>query len=93
MDYEHDDGRLTVRMTHDFNWPAAQRIAALAEDANHVVIDLADVRLLDSEALVLLDRLQRAGKTVQVREPPPLFYELIDVLELHPIFDVDAMVE
>lgn len=92
MDYEQSGDRLTVRLAGDFNLLAVQRIEPLAREAERVVIDLADARLMDSEALVLIDRLQRAGKTVRLIDPPPLFFEMVEVLELEPVFDVDALV-
>lgn len=92
MHHERSEDRLTLRLTQDFNLMAVKHIEPLAEDVQHVRLDLSDVRLLDSEALMLIDRLQRAGKTVRLHNPPPLFYEMIEVLELESVFNVDTLV-
>jgi ABC-type transporter Mla MlaB component len=92
MDYDQSGDRLTVRLTRDFNWLAVRRIEPLAQSVQHVDIDLSGARLIDSEALMLIDRLQRAGKTVQLRNPPDLLYEIIDALEAESVFDVDTLV-
>jgi ABC-type transporter Mla MlaB component len=92
MEHAHRDDTLTVRLSNDFNWLAVQQIEPLTADATHIRIDLSDVRLLDTEALMLIERLQRAGKTVQLIDPPDLLYDLIDLLELDPALDVDALV-
>jgi ABC-type transporter Mla MlaB component len=92
MEYTHRDDTLIVRLSNDFNWLAVQQIEPLTADAAHVRIDLSDVRLLDTEALMLIDRLQRAGKTVQLVDPPDLLYDLIALLDLDPALDADALV-
>ena len=92
MEHTTTDGTLTVRLESDFNWMAVQQIEPLAADAKRVHIDLSAARLIDTEALMLIDRLQRASKTVRLHDPPPLLHDLIDMLELQSVFDVDTLV-
>lgn len=93
MDHSYDNNTLTVRLTQDFNWLTVQRIEPLAKDAHHIRIDLSAARLIDTEALMLIDRLQRAGKTVQLIDPPDLLYDLIELLDLEPVLNVDTLVQ
>jgi len=93
MDHSYDNDTLTVRLTQDFNWLTVQRIEPLADDAQHIRIDLSAARLIDTEALMLIDRLRRAGKTVRLIDPPSLLHDLIDLLDLKPVLDADTLVE
>lgn len=93
MDHSYDNNTLTVRLKQDFNWLTVQRIEPLAGTAQHIRIDLSAARLIDTEALMLIDRLQRAGKTVRLINPPSLLHDLIDLLDLKPVLDTDTLVE
>ena len=93
MDHTYRNDTLTIQLSNDFNWLAVQQIEPLADDATHIRIDLSGARLLDTEALILIDRLQRSGKTVRLIDPPDLLYDLIDLLDLAPTLDADTLVE
>ena len=93
MDYTYTNDTLTIRLTRDFNWPTVEQIEPLTAKAQHIHIDLSEVRRIDTEALMLIDRLQRAGKTVRLHDPPPLLHDLVETLDLSPVFDLDTLVQ
>jgi ABC-type transporter Mla MlaB component len=63
------------------------------EDATRVRIDLSRARLVDTEAVMALFRLQREGLDITLLEPPAIFYEVLEVLELESAFDIERLVE
>jgi hypothetical protein len=63
------------------------------EDATRVRIDLARARLVDTEAVMALYRLQKRDVDVVLLEPPDIFYEVLEVLELESAFPLEQLVE
>jgi hypothetical protein len=53
-------------------------------------VDLRAVRLVDTEGIIALDRIQRAGKDVTVRNPPDIFFDVLRALDLPGLFNVHA---
>lgn len=93
MDFVQTGSRLDIRLKRDFNLLTTRKIARLAEDADTISIDLTQSRIVDSEALMLLFRLVRAGKQISLKNPPPILDEIIHILGLEPIFDLEKLVE
>ena len=93
MDLEHSDDTLTVRIRRDFNLMAVRHLKYHLDDATHVRIDLRRARLVDTEGVMALVRLMRSGVTVRLLDPPAIFYEVLDVLELADAVDVEELVE
>lgn len=93
MDLERHGHTLTVRMRRDFNLMAVRHFRYHLGDATRVRVDLSRARLVDTEAVMALYRLQRDGITVRLLEPPDIFYEVLEILELESAFDLDRLVE
>ena len=93
MDLERHGDTLTVRPRRDFNLMAVRHLKYHLEDATRVRIDLARARLVDTEAVMALFRLQNQGLEITLLEPPAIFYEVLEVLELESAFDLEALVE
>ena len=93
MDFVQTGNRLDIRLKRDFNLLTTRKIARLATDADTIFIDLTRSRIVDSEALMLLFRLVRAGKQVSLKNPPPILDEIIHILGLEPVLDLKKMVE
>ncbi len=93
MDPERHGDTLTVRPRRDFNLMAVRHLEYHLGDTTRVRIDLARARLVDTEAIMALSRLQKQGLEVALLNPPPVFYEVLEVLELKSAFDVEALVE
>lgn len=90
MDYERDGDTVTVHFRRDFNLLTARHLRQVAQGAAHVRIDLSHARIVDTEALAALWELQDDGVCVTVYDPPPLFHEMIDALDLEDVFDVEV---
>jgi len=86
VEYEKAEDRLKVALQRDFNLFTAERIEALAEDCTHVRIDMGASKIVDSEAVRALYRLVGAGKAVHLVDPPPIFFEVLQVLGLDDYF-------
>jgi hypothetical protein len=97
MDFEKSGRRLNVKLRRDFNLLTARKIARLAEDADELSIDLARSRIVNSEALILLYTLVRAGKHVTLKNPRSslrvVLEEAIHVLGLESVLDLDELIE
>ena len=97
MDVEKSGRRLTVRLRRDFNLLTARNVSTLAADADEIYIDLSRSRILDSEALIVLVRLVRAGKTVKLQNLraalKTILEESIHILGLEPILTLEELVE
>lgn len=87
MEYERKDDKLNVRLMRDFNLYTAGRVLRLSEGASRIEIDLTRSKFVDSEALRALYRMIHAGKHVTLINPPKLFGEVLDILELRVFFD------
>ena len=93
MDLERHGDTLTVRTRRDFNLMAVRHLKYHLEDATRVRVDLSRARLVDTEAVMALFRLQREGVDITLLEPPAMFYEVMEGLELEWAFDVERLVE
>jgi anti-anti-sigma regulatory factor len=95
MEHERTGDLLTVRLQRDFNLLAARHLQHLAESAmnegaERVRVDLSEARLVDTEAIIALDRLQRQGLHVTLVHPPALFQEVLELLDLTDAFETDV---
>lgn len=86
MEHERNGDTLTLRCRRDFNLMAVRHLQYRLQEATDIRIDLSRARLVDTEAIMALDRLQRDGRTVTLIDPPPILKELLDVLDLHDHF-------
>ena len=93
MDFLQTGARLDITLRRDFNLLTARKVASLAEEAEEIHIDLARSRIVDSEALMLLYRLVRAGKQVKLKSPPPILGEIIHILGLETVLNLEELVE
>ena len=93
MDFNQSGPRLDVKLQRDFNLLTTRKIARLADEVDEIHIDLTNARLVDSEALMLLYRLVRAGKQVKLKSPPPILNEIIHILGLEPVLNLEELLE
>lgn len=93
MDLDRDDDTLNVRPRRDFNLMAVRHLKYHLEDATQVRIDLTRARLVDTEAVMALFRLQQDGIRFRLVNPPDIFFEVLEVLDLTAEFDLDRLVE
>lgn len=93
MDLERHGDTLTVRVRRDFNLMVVRHLKYHLDDATRIRIDLRRARLVDTEAVMALVRLMKAGFTIRLLDPPAIFYEVLEVLELEEAFDLENLVE
>jgi ABC-type transporter Mla MlaB component len=93
MDLERHGDTLTIRVRRDFNLMAVRHLKYHLNDASRVRVDLRRARLVDTEAVMALFRLMQSGITVRLLDPPAIFYEVLEVLELEEAFDLEQLVE
>lgn len=92
MKYERDGDTLTVRLRRDFNLLTARHLRQIVHGARHVRIDLSRARLVDTEALYALYELQSSDVQITLIDPPDLFHDVVEVLDLEDVFDVEVAV-
>lgn len=90
MDYERDGDTVTVHFRRDFNLLTARHLRQVAQGAAHVRVDLSHARIVDTEAIAALWHLQDEGTRVTLFDPPALFHEMLDALDLEDVFEVEV---
>lgn len=90
MEHERNGDILTLRCRRDFNLMAVQHLKYRLKEASHIRIDLSRARLVDTEAIMALDALQREGRTITLLHPPPILEDVLEVLNLRDHFDGDT---
>lgn len=93
MEYQKASNELTVYLQDDFNLDAVREIEALLGDREILKIDLERARFVNTEAIIFLHRQMQDQKKVHLINPPKLFYEALQILGLHEIWDLTNIVE
>lgn len=93
MEYQKASNELTVYLQDDFNLDAVREIEALLGDREILKIDLEQARFVNTEAIIFLHRQMQDQKKVHLINPPKLFYEVLQILGLHEIWDLTNIVE
>jgi len=84
MEYHKTDQTLFVKLKSDLTYPAVKRLEILinVEDLEGVVIDLTEVKIVDSEGIRFIYTVMREGVQVTLVNPPYIFDKIVDVLRL-----------
>jgi len=82
---------LYIKVEQNLNLVTTRWIGRLARDARAVYLDLSDARIVDSEGVVLLYDLLRAGKELHLKEPPSILREILQALELEAVIPLDGL--
>ncbi len=93
MHYTKDRQSLQVRLQGDFNLNAVRQIRELFDDREELTVDLSHSRFVNSEAILYLQSLMQSGKTIRLKEPPKIFFEVLHILGLHESWDLKKIVE
>ena len=80
-----------LKIEQNLNLVTARYVERLAEDARHVCLDLSEARIVDSEGVIMLYRLVKAGKNLHIRKPPKILEEIIQILSLGEVIDLDRL--
>ena len=74
---------LEVQVNAPFNLQVRDMIESrLGDEVESLNIDLSNCQFLDSEAVIFMFQWQRAGKKLQLANPPALLFEILEILEL-----------
>ncbi len=92
MQYIKSKEKLHVTLTGDFNLKATLDIEQLMSERTELLVDMADSRFADSNAIIFLDRLLESSKKVKILNPPDIFFEVAYILGIHKKWDLENMV-
>lgn len=93
MNYKKNDNRLMLQLPGDFNLNAVREIQNLLSNGEELYIDLAKARFVNSEAVIFLHRLIKNGRTIRLKNPPKIFFEVLQILGLHEEWDLKTIIE
>ena len=95
MQYKKDKNNIVVELPGDFNLNAVKLISEQLGDRKFLRIDLSRANFVNSKAIIFLHKLMFSDKKVIIRlkDPPKLFFELLQTLGLHTAWNLDEIVE
>ncbi|MDZ7720050.1 MAG: hypothetical protein U5K72_14645 [Balneolaceae bacterium] len=95
MNYKKTSNKLEIILTGDFNLKAVRKISDLLNDRSELDIDLKNARFVNSKAIIFLNKLMHRNPPVVVRlkNPPKIFFKLLQILGLHKKWNLDEIVE
>lgn len=93
MKFKKDHDSLQAELTGDFNLNVVRQIQPMISDRDQLFINLGNARFVNSEAVIFLHGLLRAGKNVRLKDPPKNFFEVLQILGLHEVWDLKNIVE
>ncbi|NPA58520.1 MAG: hypothetical protein GXN94_04405 [Aquificae bacterium] len=88
MEFTKKDGELSIVLKGDFNYPTVKRIENILklEEIDRLTIDIGSAKVVDSEAVKLLFRLDRDSVQITVLNPPYIFDRILNILKLKDRF-------
>jgi len=93
MKFEKSKHSIRFTIERDFNLLAVRNMKSLINDTKNVFIDLTASKLVDSEAIIFIHRLLKKGVSVHVKNPPKIFYEVVQILGLENEWNLSEMVD
>lgn len=85
--------RLNVTVQGDFNLQTKKMILSRLNPAiDKLVINLIDCERIDSEGVIFLHRWLQKGNTLQLIEPPAIFFEILEILNLDSSWDLEKII-
>ncbi len=90
----HKEGAvLTITVHGAFNLRIKNLIESrITTGVHNLYISLTNCRAIDSEGVVFLHRWQSSGKGLRIKDPPSLFFEVLEILELDSYWDLDNII-
>ncbi|MDX1673089.1 MAG: hypothetical protein R3211_12165 [Balneolaceae bacterium] len=94
MNITKSEQELKAKLYRDFNLNTVRELNhSLDEQIRRLTIDLSHCKLVDSEAIIFLDRWLRSGNKLELRNPPEIFNEIIELLKLDQIWDLSEILK
>lgn len=80
----HRDGStLNVELKSGFNlWIKNMILNHINENTHILKIDLSACKFIDTEGIIFLHQWERDGNELQLINPPDVFFEILEILEL-----------
>lgn len=95
MQSKKSSQKLEVTLSGDFNLNAVRMISEQLGDRTELSVDLVHSRFVNSKAIIFLHQLMKADPQVKVnlKNPPRVFFELLNALGLHDEWTLDEIIE
>ena len=78
-----EDDTLTVSINGGFNlWVKNMITNHIGEEIQNLDIDLTNCKYIDTEGIIFLYEWQQNDQKLQLKNPPEVFFEMLDILEL-----------
>lgn len=85
--------RLKVTVHGDFNLHTKKMIISRINPAiTTLIINLIDCDRIDSEGVIFLHRWIKKGNKLQLIEPPAIFFEILELLNLDSSWDLEKII-
>lgn len=80
----HKNGTtLNIKIQGGFNlWIKNMILNHINNDTHVLKLDLTECKFIDSEGIIFLHQWQQNGKDLQLINPPDVFFEILNILEL-----------
>lgn len=95
MQFKKDKNRIEIELPGNFNLNAVRLISEQIGDRKELRIDLSEAHFVNSKAIIFMHKLMFGEKqvAVQLKDPPKIFFELLQTLGLHTVWNLDEIVE
>lgn len=85
--------QLKITVSGDFNLLTKKMILSRLNPAiNTLIINLIECKRMDSEGVIFLQRWLKKGNKLQLIEPPAIFFEILELLDLDSSWDLEKIV-
>lgn len=85
--------KLNVTVHGDFNLRTKKLILSrLGPAIDKLIINLMNCERIDSEGVIFLHRWLQEGKSLQLREPPAILFEILELLDIDNSWDFDKII-
>lgn len=85
--------KLKITVFGDFNLRTKKLILSRLNPAiNALIINLIDCERIDSEGVIFLQRWLKKGNKLQLIEPPAIFFEILELLNLDSSWDLEKII-
>lgn len=85
MKWQREGNQLNIQLEKDMNWMQISAINQLVienPEVDTLIINLEKSSIVDSESIIFMERWLSEGKQLEVEYPPPVYFELLDILDL-----------
>lgn len=90
----HKEGQvLSVTVHNHFNLRTKNKIESrLTPGINKLTINLINCNFIDSEGVIFLHEWLKSGNELLLKKPPPIFFEILEILELDDLWDLENII-